>query len=130
MKQGNKEQGHVQPSKKRKEETHNCKHPVRFQKRTQAAQEFKAEEFKRDGSAREDVVDDVVVRLRGLLDHPLGELYGVLDYRGVVLEIVKILEGKLVHHGVNLDDSGVDAVGNECRRGCTSTQTAVPKKKK
>lgn len=78
-------------------------------------QEFGGEEIDGFGAAGEDVVDDVVVcgvvfGVCGVVVDPEG---GVLDDGGVIGGEVEVFDGEGMDSGVDLEDCGVDAVGDE-----------------
>lgn len=60
-------------------------------------------------------MDDVVelTDSLSLVDEAIGVADGVFDHSGVVGRKLEVLGGELVDDGIDFDDGGVDAVGDE-----------------
>jgi hypothetical protein len=107
-----------------KEETYNGNDAVVLKKGVEAADELVCEEFDWLGAAGEDVVDDVVVLHRALGLGVVNEGARVFDDGGVVGWEAEVLAGELVHHRVDFDDGGVDAVADEGTGRGTNSEAA------
>lgn len=105
--------------------TYNGNGTVGLEKRVQALQKLKRKEVDGFRAAGKDVVHNVVEACAVLgVGQLLGVPSGVRQHRLIVLGEVKVFLGKRVHHGVNLDDGGVDAVRHQ-RRGCRPDSQAT-----
>lgn len=76
----------------------------------QTAYKFQSEQFNGFSATCEHIVDDVVVLSRIRLPRALHEGRGVFDLSNVVRRQVEVFAGKFVYDGVNLHDSGFNAV--------------------
>lgn len=104
--------------------TYDCDDTVWFQGAVEVAQEFIGEEGDWLGAAGEDIVDDVVVALCGVVSDLGSVVNGVVDDGVVVGCEIKVLDCILQDDGVNLDDCRVDTVSHEgTRTGANSSAT-------
>lgn len=76
----------------------------------QTAYKFQSEEFNGFSAACEHVVDDVVVLSKIGFPRAFHKGYSIFDLSNVVRRQVEVFASKFVYDGVNLHDSGLDAV--------------------
>lgn len=105
--------------------TYDCDDAVGFQGTVEIAQEFIGEEGDGLGAAGEDIVDDVVVALGGVVGDLGGVVNGIVDDSVVVGCEIKVLDCILQDDRVDLDDSRVDAMSHEGTRTCANSSSTV-----
>jgi len=108
----------------REESAYDGNDSVVLQKGVETADELVREELDGLSTPSEDVVDDIVILLRGrgflaLLD----EGTGIIDDGGVVGRQTEVLARELVDDGVNLDDCGVNAMADQRARCRSDSET-------
>lgn len=91
----------------------------------EVTQELVGEEGDGFGAAGEDVVDDVVVALGGVVGNLRRVVDSVVDYGVVVGCEVEVLYSVLQDDGIDLDDRRVDAVGHEGTRTRANARAAI-----
>ena len=105
--------------------TYDCDDAIRFQGAVEVAQELVSEESDGLGATGEDIMDDVVIALGGVVGDLRRVVDSVVNYGVVVGCEVEVLDCVLQDDGVDLDDRRVDAVGHEGTRTCANAGAAV-----
>ena len=105
--------------------TYNGDDAVGLEQRVEVLQKLEREQSDGLGSAREDVVDDVVEAGLALVGGQAGCVAdSVFDHGGVVAGELEVLGGELVDDRINLDHGCVDTVGNQGSWGCADAESA------
>jgi hypothetical protein len=106
--------------------TDNCHYAVIFEQCVQTSHEFKSEQIHWFDTSGENIMHNVII-LPNLLVFLrfFHERYCIVDDCRVIAWKIKVLACKAVYDGVDLNDSRVNAMLNECSRGGPYPQSSM-----